>query len=101
MQASVYDRFIQLLVTKAREFVVGDPFDEATAGGPLISKAQYDRVWSYIESGKKEGAKVVVGGEKRTSKGFFVDPCGERSSSFIKILVTERSRKSSRMLSPR
>lgn len=77
MQASVYDKFIQLLVKKAKEFVVGDPFDEATAGGPLISKVQYDRVWSYIESGKKEGAKVVVGGEKRTSKGFFVDPCGE------------------------
>jgi len=75
VQASVYDKFIKLLVSNAKEFVVGDPFDDATAGGPLISKVQYDRVWAYIESGKKEGATVAVGGEKRKSKGYFVDPC--------------------------
>jgi hypothetical protein len=40
----------------------------------LIEDAQYDRVWGYIDSGKKEGAKVLVGGEKRTGKGFYVDP---------------------------
>ena len=39
-----------------------------------VSKAQYDRVWGYIESGKAQGAKVVLGGEKRTSKGYWVDP---------------------------
>jgi ribosomal protein S1 len=38
-----------------------------------VSKAQYDRVWSYIESGKKEGAKVIVGGERRTKPGYWVD----------------------------
>jgi hypothetical protein len=38
-----------------------------------VSKTQYDRVWSYIESGKKEGAKVIVGGEKRTTPGYWVD----------------------------
>ncbi|KAF8529070.1 aldehyde dehydrogenase domain-containing protein [Hysterangium stoloniferum] len=75
VQASIYDRFVQLLVKKAKEFVVGDPFDEKTAGGPVISKLQYDRVWGYIESGKKEGATVLVGGEKRQGKGYFVDPC--------------------------
>lgn len=35
---------------------------------------QYDRVWSYIESGKKEGARLLVGGEKRQGKGFYADP---------------------------
>jgi hypothetical protein len=39
-----------------------------------VSKAQYDRVHGYIESGKKEGATVILGGEKRTGKGFFIDP---------------------------
>ena len=38
-----------------------------------VSKTQYDRVWSYIESGKKEGARVIVGGEKRTTPGYWVD----------------------------
>ena len=39
-----------------------------------VSKGQYDRVWGYIESGKAEGAQVLIGGEKRNSKGYYVDP---------------------------
>lgn len=39
-----------------------------------VSKTQYDRVWSYIEAGKKEGAKVLTGGTKRSTPGFYVDP---------------------------
>ena len=94
IQASIYDKFIKLLIQKANEFVVGDPFDEQAAGRPLvrtilqsgsagfdfgiqISKAQYDHVWGFIESGKQEGSKVVVGGEKRNTKGFNVDSVGE------------------------
>ncbi len=38
-----------------------------------VSKTQYDRVWSYIESGKKEGARVIVGGERRITPGYWVD----------------------------
>jgi len=39
-----------------------------------ISKSQYEKVWNYIEAGKREGANLVIGGEKRSGKGFFVDP---------------------------
>lgn len=39
-----------------------------------VSKSQYDKVWGFIEAGKREGAKVVLGGQRRTGKGFFVDP---------------------------
>jgi len=39
-----------------------------------VSKTQYDRVWGYIESGKAEGAKAVLGGKKRPGKGYYVDP---------------------------
>ena len=42
-----------------------------------MSKAQYDRVWNYIESGKAEGAKVVYGGVKRKTRGYWVDPTSE------------------------
>lgn len=42
-----------------------------------VSKTQYDRVHGYIEAGKKEGAKVILGGEKRSGKGFFIDPTSE------------------------
>jgi hypothetical protein len=39
-----------------------------------VSKTQYDRVWSYIEAGKQEGAKLILGGVKRSGRGFYADP---------------------------
>jgi hypothetical protein len=42
-----------------------------------ISRTQYNRVHGYIEAGKKEGAKVIFGGEKRSGKGFFIDPTSQ------------------------
>nr|BAV14019.1 aldehyde dehydrogenase [Pholiota microspora] len=74
VQESIYAKFVELLVSKVRSTVIGDGFDDATGGGPLVSKGQYDRVWNYIESGKKEGAKVALGGSKREGKGYWVDP---------------------------
>ncbi|EGN97360.1 hypothetical protein SERLA73DRAFT_184041 [Serpula lacrymans var. lacrymans S7.3] len=74
VQNSIYDKFVSLLVEKSKQLVVGDGFDEKTAGGPLVSKTQYDKVMGYIESGKSQGAKAILGGEKRPGKGYFVDP---------------------------
>jgi aldehyde dehydrogenase (NAD+) len=61
-------------VVKAKKFVVGPGIQENAAGGPLVSKSQYDRVLGYIESGKREGAKVACGGETWRGKGYFVEP---------------------------
>ncbi|KAJ3869717.1 NAD-aldehyde dehydrogenase [Lentinula novae-zelandiae] len=74
VQDTVYDKFIDVLVSTVKETVIGNGFDQKTGGGPLVSKAQFDRVWGYIDAGKAEGAKVVLGGERRNTKGFFVDP---------------------------
>ncbi|GJE84734.1 NAD-aldehyde dehydrogenase [Phanerochaete sordida] len=74
VQDSIYDKFVALLVTKAKQLNVGDGFDEATTAGPVVSKAQYDKIWSYIDAGKQEGAQCILGGEKRPGKGYFVDP---------------------------
>ncbi|VDB85362.1 unnamed protein product [Peniophora sp. CBMAI 1063] len=73
VQNSIYNEFAAILKRKAAELVIGDGFDEKSGGGPVVSKAQYDRVWGYIESGKREGAKILLGGEKREGKGFWVD----------------------------
>ncbi|KAJ7851369.1 NAD-aldehyde dehydrogenase [Mycena leptocephala] len=73
-QARIHDKFVEILVSKVKELVFGNGLDEKSSGGPVVSKIQYDRIWSYIESGKQEGAKVVLGGTKRTGNGFFVDP---------------------------
>ncbi|KAG8218741.1 aldehyde dehydrogenase domain-containing protein [Butyriboletus roseoflavus] len=74
VQESIYDKFVPLLVQKAKELVIGDGFDESSGGGPVVSKTQYDKVWGYIENGKAQGAKLALGGQKRPGKGFFVDP---------------------------
>ncbi|KAL0949730.1 hypothetical protein HGRIS_009770 [Hohenbuehelia grisea] len=74
VQDSIYDKFVELLVSKMKQTVMGDGLDEASHGGPVVSKTQYDRVWSYIEAGKAAGAKVALGGNKRPGKGFFIDP---------------------------
>ncbi|KAF9058079.1 aldehyde dehydrogenase domain-containing protein [Panaeolus papilionaceus] len=74
VQESVYEKFLEQLVAKVKAQVISHGFDEASGGGPVVSKGQYDRVWGYIESGKQEGAKVVLGGDKRSEKGYWVDP---------------------------
>ncbi|KAJ7129777.1 NAD-aldehyde dehydrogenase [Mycena epipterygia] len=74
VQDSIHDKFVEVLVSKVKELHFGNGLDEKTVGGPVVSKTQYDRIWSYIESGKQEGAKVAIGGTKRPGKGFFVDP---------------------------
>ena len=53
---------------------MGDPFDQKSTIGPLVSQEQFDRVKGYLDVGKKEGAKVSAGGEAGTGKGYFVNP---------------------------
>lgn len=74
VQDTIYDKFIDILVSTVKATIIGDGFDEKSGGGPLVSKTQFQRVWGYIDSGKAEGAKVVLGGERRNTKGYFVDP---------------------------
>jgi acyl-CoA reductase-like NAD-dependent aldehyde dehydrogenase len=74
----VKDRFVEKLAEKARAMKVGDPLDPSTMMGAQVSARQLDTILRYIETGKKEGAKVVTGGERDTegakSKGYFVKP---------------------------
>src|SRR4051812_46828937 len=75
VHSSQYDEAVELAAKAAESFTIGDPFDEGTRLGPLVSKAQHDRVASYIEKGKEEGARVVAGGDtKPMEKGYFVAP---------------------------
>jgi acyl-CoA reductase-like NAD-dependent aldehyde dehydrogenase len=66
------------LVAKAKAIKVGDPLDRSTTMGSQISRTQMDRILGYIETGKKEGATLVCGGERDVAdgkeKGFYVKP---------------------------
>jgi betaine-aldehyde dehydrogenase len=72
----VYEKFVKLLVSKAKKIRVGDPSKESTDMGPLISAKQRDRTEKYVSFGLKEGAKLVLGGRKPKNihKGFYFEP---------------------------
>ncbi|EEA19094.1 mitochondrial aldehyde dehydrogenase [Talaromyces marneffei ATCC 18224] len=77
VQDDVYDAFLEKFKAQIKNISkVGDPFDEATFQGPQVTKAQYDRIMSYVDIGKSEGAKLVLGGKPAApeAKGFFIEP---------------------------
>lgn len=78
VQDGIYDKFVDAFVEYTKKAsVVGDPFKDDTYQGPQVTKAQYERVLSYMESGRSEGAQLVSGGEAFkdvNGKGFFVHP---------------------------
>jgi acyl-CoA reductase-like NAD-dependent aldehyde dehydrogenase len=76
---SLAEEVTAALRTRARELAVGDPLDESTRLGPLVSARQHDRVIGYIKSGLEAGASLVTGGGSPTldapfSEGFFLEP---------------------------
>ncbi|KAK4387874.1 Aldehyde dehydrogenase family 2 member C4 [Sesamum angolense] len=59
---------------EVKTWVVGDPFDPNVNQGPQVDKKQYEKVLSYIERGKKEGATLLVGGKPLPGKGYYIEP---------------------------
>ncbi|KAI9893794.1 MAG: aldehyde dehydrogenase (NAD(P)(+)) ald5 [Vezdaea aestivalis] len=74
VQSGIYDKFIERFKQRAQANKVGDPFKSDTFQGPQVSQLQYDRIMNYIESGKKSGAKVEIGGSRHGSEGYFIEP---------------------------
>ena len=71
---AIFDRFLEGLVAFTQKLVVGPGTQEGVALGPLISGPQRDKVMGYIETGRKEGATLVAGGDAPSGKGYFVNP---------------------------
>ncbi|KAM5370866.1 hypothetical protein ACJZ2D_008299 [Fusarium nematophilum] len=72
---SIYDQFLEKFVSVTKENdKIGAPFEEETWQGPQVSKAQYDKVSSYIEEGRKAGARLLYGGSKYGDKGYYLKP---------------------------
>ena len=67
VQQSIYADFVAKFTERAKRIVVGDPLDEKTIVGPMISSAHLAKVKSYIELGPKEGATLLCGGIDRPS----------------------------------
>jgi aldehyde dehydrogenase (NAD+) len=74
VEGKVYDAMVDRLAAATQKRKLGDPFDAGTEQGPQVDKVQFEKVLGYIESGKKEGARCVTGGERFGSKGYFIQP---------------------------
>jgi aminomuconate-semialdehyde/2-hydroxymuconate-6-semialdehyde dehydrogenase len=79
VERSIYDRFVDELAARAAELRRGDPYDASTGMGPLISEEHRNKVSSYFELAKAEGAEVVCGGREaempgKYAGGWWVEP---------------------------
>jgi aldehyde dehydrogenase len=79
VQADIYDEFLELAAIRTKAVRQGDPLDSETMLGSQASNDQLEKVLSYIEIGKDEGAKVITGGERAElggdlSGGFYMQP---------------------------
>lgn len=74
VEDKVYDEFVEKSVTRAKRRIVGDPFDPVTEQGPQIDNVQFEKVMSYIHSGKREGAELLTGGNRIGDKGHYIEP---------------------------
>src|SRR5271154_5239640 len=74
VEEKAYDEFVQRSGDRARKRKVGDPFDAATEQGPQVDEDQFHKVMGFIESGKKQGAKLVCGGNRVGDRGYFIEP---------------------------
>lgn len=75
VQKGIKARFLERLAARTAGISLGDPLDEATQMGPLVSAVQMDKVLGYIATAKAEGARLVCGGERAAlNTGFYVQP---------------------------
>ncbi|KAG7423270.1 Aldehyde dehydrogenase [Fusarium oxysporum f. sp. raphani] len=80
VQENIYDEFVdKFLAYTKKTSVVGDPFKKESNHGPQASKDQYEKILSYVQTAKDDGAKLLAGGvphsdESRKGKGFFIEP---------------------------
>jgi acyl-CoA reductase-like NAD-dependent aldehyde dehydrogenase len=77
LERSIHDRFLDGLVERANQLRVGSPLDAETQLGPMVSRRQIDKVLGYVERGRSEGARLVIGGEQldgEWSSGFWMAP---------------------------
>ena len=76
VEAPIREALLDKVVAIARDLVPGDPLDPATRLGAIVNQQQMESVLGYVETGRKEGARVLVGGNRarESSGGFFVAP---------------------------
>ncbi|MET9211747.1 MULTISPECIES: aldehyde dehydrogenase [unclassified Nocardia] len=91
--SSIYDEFMARCVERTKAIVSGNPLDEATMIGAQASNDQFEKILSYIDIGKKEGAEVLTGGAVRAvdglADGFYIEPTIFKGSNDMRVFQEE------------
>ncbi len=74
VQKGIKEAFLARLAERLKGAVMGDPLDEATNFGPMVSEGQMNIVLNYIAKGVDEGARLVAGGKRVAREGFYLEP---------------------------
>ncbi|XP_026737671.1 retinal dehydrogenase 1-like [Trichoplusia ni] len=74
VQSTIYDKFVEAAIQYAKNIKIGSPSDPKTEHGPQVDELMMKKVLNYIETGKKEGAKLVLGGKRVGAKGYYIEP---------------------------
>jgi len=71
---AIKEQFLKRLTERLGDAVIGDPMDEATSFGPMVSERQMNIALGYVEKGVAEGARLVTGGKRIDRDGFYMQP---------------------------
>lgn len=91
---SIYDKFIERVITRAKTIKQGNPLDTDTQVGAQASQEQFDKIMSYLEIGRNEGAEVLIGGkscklEGDHSTGFYIEPTIFKGTNDMRVFQEE------------
>jgi aldehyde dehydrogenase len=94
IQESIYERFMERALARVAAIVQGSPLDPATMIGAQASSEQMEKILSYIDIGKQEGAEVLIGGERRVlggsfAEGYYIKPTVFRGHNKMRIFQEE------------
>ena len=79
IEESVYEKFKKEFIKRAKELIVGDPLDDETQQGAIVSKVHFDKIFRCIDTAKHEGGRILCGGKSitiggRCFNGYFIEP---------------------------
>ncbi|WP_339282722.1 aldehyde dehydrogenase [Oceanobacillus sp. FSL K6-3682] len=91
---SIYDRFMEKAIERVKQIKIGHPLDTDTMMGAQASEEQYEKIKSYLDIGKQEGAEVLVGGDVNQldgelASGYYVQPTIFKGNNKMRIFQEE------------
>jgi aldehyde dehydrogenase len=93
IQESIYDAFMERAIERVKAIVAGDPLDPATMIGAQASNDQLEKILSYLDIGRAEGAEVLIGGHQRQVEGYeggyYVEPTVFKGDNSMRVFQEE------------